>query len=473
MKNTGILFFLILFGFHVNSQSISLELATPQPEIFEVYSGSIVHGDFDNDGDLDLIQSGIGENGTGQSVQLTVFLNDGQGNFTELAQNFNDFWNTETAYVADLDGDNDLDLIVAAYNTTELYKNDGQGNFIFENNTPFQPSSAGDISIGDVDGDGDNDVIQHGSLDLSNPFTALYLNDGNGNFTEVTDAGFQPYANAGSEFIDLENDGDLDFIVFGNDVTDVNEVKFYENDGSGNFTSIDTGNVIAHSTEDIDVGDIDNDGDMDFLVSGISVDSESKTSLYLNDGNGNFTALANTPFPDVFANSNNIADLDNDGDLDVLIVGSAGGGIPNIFAIVFENLGNNNFIAADSLSGEYIPANTIADFNGDGKKDIIIQGFVDDTNVYWNQTVISNVEELSTEEFSVFPNPSKGEFQIAWLDAQIKQIEIIDQQGKLVYSEVPNQQGTQQINLNAAPGLYVLRLHSGNQIGNQKIVLTQ
>ena len=58
------------------------------------------------------------------------------------------------------------------------------------------------------------------------------------------------------------------------------------------------------------------------------------------------------------------------------------GGLPNIYSIVFENLGNNMFIASDSLAGEYIPANTIADFNGDGKKDIIIQGHVDFTNRY-------------------------------------------------------------------------------------------
>jgi len=456
----------------VFSQSLDFTLANPQPQIHDVYSGSIISADLDNDGDMDIVQSGIGEDMMGFSATIAVFINDGIGNFTLSEQDFSDFWSTERAYVADLDNDEDLDIIVTALNRTDFYRNDGQANFSLETNSPLQPSNGGDIAIGDIDGDGDEDIIQHGQIELDEAFTALYLNDGSGNFTEVTQTVFQPFIVPATEFIDLENDGDLDLITFGNDITDVNLVKLYENDGNGNFSSIDTGNLEAHSTEDVDVADIDNDGDMDILVSGFNESSVVKTTLYLNDGNGAFSELMDSPFADVFTNSNNITDLDNDGDLDVLIVGSADGGIPNIFAIVYENLGNNNFVAADSLGGEYIPANTIADFNGDGKKDIIIQGFVDDTNVYWNTTTISNLEEISETNISLFPNPSNGFFQIQWEEmAQFNLVEIFDLSGKKIFTESLNLQNKKAIEIDALPGIYSIRLSGERSSVSRAIVL--
>lgn len=76
---------MIEFG---SAQSIHFDLADPQPVLQEVYGGSIVSGDLDNDGDVDLIQSGIGEGLDGTSAQVIVFLNDGNGNFTPQTQNF-------------------------------------------------------------------------------------------------------------------------------------------------------------------------------------------------------------------------------------------------------------------------------------------------------------------------------------------------------------------------------------------------
>lgn len=441
------------------SQNINFELADPQPIIQEVYSGSLLSGDIDNDGDNDLIQSGLGLNLTGQSAEASVFLNDGEGNFILKEQSFNNFFSTERMVMADLDNDDDLDIIITALNRTDFYRNDGQGAFVFDESTPFRPSDAGELITGDIDGDGDNDVIQYGEVSSSNPFALLFLNDGSGVFTESENVSFVPFLLANIEYIDLEGDGDLDIISFGKDQNGIARVAVYQNNGSAEFSDFPNSNISPHLAEEISVGDIDNDGDDDILITGISNASSPKTTLYLNDGDGQFSELINTPFPDLFASSNAFADLDNDNDLDILLIGSMEGGIPNIFSIVFENLGDNNFIAKDSLGGEYIATNCIADLNGNGRKDIIIQGFVDDTNIYWNESIISSISEADQFSFSVFPNPSNGQFEIEWKDIEMNKIEIIDLHGNVLYRDpIEKQKRSKRMDIEVPTGLYMINI---------------
>lgn len=468
-STTLILFFLIQ-GF---AQTINFNLADPQPVIQEVYGGSILSGDLDNDGDTDLVQSGIGENLTGQSAEPSVFLNDGNGSFTLEEQSFNNFFTTEQMVLGDLDNDGDLDLIISGFNRTDFYRNDGQAQFIHDDSTPFQPFDAGELIIGDVDGDGDNDVLQYGQLNASNPFALLFLNDGTGGFTQAQDVNLTPFLLAAIAFIDLEGDGDLDILSFGKNNNDEAQIGVYKNNGSGNFSVFSDSNLAPHFADEFSVADIDNDGDEDVLVTGVFTNSLPKTILYINDGNGSFSELSNTSFPDIFASDNAFADLDNDNDLDVVLIGSMDGGNSNIFSIVFENLGNNNFIAADSLGGEYIPANTIADFNGDSKKDIIIQGFVDDTNIYWNTSIFSSVEENAAIPFSVFPNPTNGQFHIEWGEEAFNRIEIIDQHGKSIYDESIEERGLHFIDINLPVGMYYVKMSGDSSTSTQKILLSR
>lgn len=466
--------FILTFLVQGFGQNISFTLANPQPVINEVYSGTILSGDLDNDGDMDLIHSGLGTDINGLATRASIFLNDGAGNFTLEEQNFNSFSSTEGLVLSDLDNDGDLDIIITASNRTDFYRNDGQAQFVYDPNTPFSPSFFGDLIAGDVDGDGDNDVIQFGKegSGSSDPYFALlFLNDGSGAFTQSQNITFEPFEYLNLAFIDLEDDGDLDILSFGGTENNEAQVAIFENDGSGNYSIYSDSNIAPHKAEEISVGDIDNDGDADVLISGEIDDFVPKTTLYINNGNGQFSELINTPFPDIFASSNAFTDLDNDNDLDVLLIGSMAGGDPNIFSIVFENLGNNIFIASDSLIGVYIPANTIVDFNGDGKKDIIIQGFPFDTNIYWNETLLSSVMENSHVTFSVSPNPSNGQLQIEWGEGAFNRVEIHDQNGKLILGEAINGQGLHNMDINLPSGMYFLKMLGEESISNQKIIV--
>lgn len=145
------------------------------------------------------------------------------------------------------------------------------------------------------------------------------------------------------------------------------------------------------------MADTDNDGDLDLLING-----NTQNLLYINDGTGVFTPIT-TNIQQTFAGKNAFADLDNDGDQDLLIVGSQAGGLPNIFNKLYQNVGNNVFIEVQVLGGEYIADCIIDDFNGDGLKDIIIQGFADKTNVYWNtSTTLSVSEPITSNQNMIF-----------------------------------------------------------------------
>ena len=473
MKYITLTFFFLTSLGASYAQNLNFTIANPQPVIQEVYGGRILSGDLDNDGDIDLVQSGIGLDLMGLNANVSVFLNDGNGNFTLKEQNFNDFWSTEEIVMADFDNDDDLDLFITAENRSDLYRNDGQANFVFDNNFSLEPTAFNEIIAGDVNGDGHIDVLQFGTPNtvLSPPVVNLYINSGTGSFTPSQDTVLLPFRQPTVNFIDLEGDGDLDILSFGNNENNEPQVGVYENDGTGNYIVFSNSNIEPHLSNEISVGDVDNDGDEDVLITGTTTAGTPKTILYLNNGAGQFSEWMNSSFPDVFAGTSEFADLDDDNDLDILLIGSMAGGIPNIFSIVFENLGDNNYIASDSLGGEYIAESTIADFNGDGKKDIIIQGFVDDTNIYWNESIISTVEENSTIPFSVFPNPANGQFHIEWGEEAFNRIEIIDQQGRLIYDESINEQGFYYIEINLPAGIYYVKMSGDSSASVQKILL--
>lgn len=469
-KNTLLLLSLFTFSL-CSAQLINFTVADPQPDLIEVYGGSFASGDIDNDGDRDLLMTGLDP-----GSETALYLNNGNGDFTEVTNTpFPEARFSVTEFI-DLDADGDLDLFFSGIASggvqefTHIYLNDGSGSFTQLSN-PFLPEFQGSgAAIEDVDNDGDLDIMIS-AIDKNDQFGAdIYLNDGNANFTPSGSTAFTPVKFASVVFIDVENDGDADVMISGTQANDDALTRLYLNDGSGNY-SIDTNTSFEQlSADDVDVADTDNDGDIDILMSGTNDLNDVRTILYVNDGSGQFIELS-TGMQETFAGTNAIADLDNDGDQDILIIGSQDGGLPNIFNIVYENLGNNEFEAAVTIGGEYIAACIVDDFNGDGLADIIIQGFVDKTNVYWNSSEILDVQdELGDANLlTIYPNPANNIVHIS-ASQVIDTVTLYSVLGQKVLSNqgIGNTMELDISNLQA--GSYFVQLQSQGNVETMKLI---
>ncbi len=316
------------------SGNYSKVLNTP---FLPVSEGSVKHFDVDNDGDQDVLISGLGNGSTPSS---NLYINDGSGNFTISASPF-EATRIGSVAIADVDGVNGEDVLVVGLNITntgiiaKLYLNNGNGSFTEKPNTQLQPASDVMISFADIDGINGVDVIISGQTTAGRE-TILYKNDGNGSFTKVLNTPFEFSRDGSIAFSDVDQDGDQDVLITGLNQSGSKIAKIYLNDGSGNFTEDTTNSLTPVSSSATSFTDVDGINGKDLLVIGDS-DTGRTAFLYINDGSGNFTRAACTPFDGVRNGSVAFSDVDNDSDLDVLITGSSNGSPRNITKLYFNN----------------------------------------------------------------------------------------------------------------------------------------
>ncbi|MDA3884441.1 MAG: FG-GAP-like repeat-containing protein [Candidatus Delongbacteria bacterium] len=288
-----------------------------------VFSGSATWGDYDNDGDLDILLTGATGTPLDYNPISKIYRND-SGVFTDINAVLTPVTNSSVSW-GDYDNDGDLDILLTGqyYYSDEdymivskIYRNDS-GVFI---NIAGLTGITGTGSWGDYDKDGDLDIILCG-YDGSEEVTIIYRNDA-GTFTEIN-AGLTGISSSSVAWGDYDNDGDLDLLITGATGTypDYNPIsKIYRND-SGAFTDINAGliGVFNGSTK---WGDYDNDGDLDVVLIGSSLESTSTSKVYRNDS-GIFTDI-NAALTGIENSSVNWGDFDNDGDLDLITSGSSG-----------------------------------------------------------------------------------------------------------------------------------------------------
>jgi Secretion system C-terminal sorting domain/FG-GAP-like repeat len=457
MKKLIFLKFILLISTFGYTQTINFNLANPQPNLVEVWAGTFASGDIDGDGDKDLFM--IGQT---PAIRTKLYLNDGTGNFTELSNPF-PLSSSGQAILKDLDNDGDLDLYFSgqtntstASRFTHIYRNNGAGVFTQVTNAGLPNIQWRGAAIADVDNDGDQDIVMTGE---GSGVSGVYLNNGNAVFSPQGNSVFAAVSGAVA-FIDIEKDGDQDVIISGG-----SSIKLYQNNGSGIFTLNTNSTFAALSGTDIDVADTDNDGDLDFLVNG-----NNQNLLYINNGSGIFTQI-NTTLQPTSGGQNAMADLDNDGDQDLLIVGTQPGGLPNIYNIVYRNTGNNVFTPVDTLGGEYIADCVIDDFTGDGFKDIIIQGFANQTNVYWNTSILTSVPNPTAlnQTITYFPNPTH-DFVTFNLNEKMETITLYNLQGQAVLSKKVNSKNFTIDISNLSNGTYVAKLNTIRESKTIKLI---
>ena len=273
---------------------------------------SAAWGDYDDDKDLDLLLSGEATNGT---FHIKLYRND-DGLFNEINSSFTGIKNGSVNW-GDYDNDGDIDILATGQNTEEksfIYKNDS-GGFI-EIDPGFAYFGAYSYACwGDYDNDGDLDVFITGGW-----ISRLYRNEGQDVFTD-TGHDFVALSSSRACWGDYDRDGDNDILVTG-DTGGGMKLYCYRNN-SGQFEEIEFENM-GLSSGSVEWGDYDSDGDMDILIMGFNDYVEPDTRIYRNDGNNIFTNIY-AGLPPVALGNASWGDADNDGDLDVALTGKLAG----------------------------------------------------------------------------------------------------------------------------------------------------
>ncbi|HSH04522.1 MAG TPA: FG-GAP-like repeat-containing protein, partial [Anaerolineae bacterium] len=320
-----------------------------------VRDGSVAWGDYDNDGDLDLLLAG--ESTAGSISQ--VYRNDNNV-FTDIAAGLVGADDSSVAW-GDYDNDGDLDiLLVGSSFIAKVYRNDA--GIFTDINAGLDGASRGSVDWGDYDNDGDLDILLTGGFGVA--ISRVYRND-NGAFVDIG-AGLTGVELSSVDWGDYDNDGDLDILLSGDNFGRVSHV--YRND-AGVFTNIGAGLETVRQSS-VDWGDYDDDGDLDILLTGFN-GVTSISHIYRNDA-GTFTNI-NAGLSGLTQGHSAWGDYDNDGDLDILMTGLDIASTETTTKLYRNDAGS--FTAIDAgLTNVQLSSVAWGDYDNDGDLDILLTG---------------------------------------------------------------------------------------------------
>jgi len=228
------------------------------------------------------------------------------------------------------------------------------------------------ISWGDIDNDGDFDLAIIG-WDGTNRYFQIYRNSAN-NLTLYQS--LTGVSHGFLSFADYDRDGDLDLAVTGKITGELGTTKIYQNDGTGKFSDSEIQMMDVY-TSALAWGDYDNDGDLDLALIGFIMGVGNIAKIYENKGNGTFEDSGITDLIPVASGFVAWADYDNDGDLDLAISGEKI--VTEYICKIYKNDYRNNpahpfSTVVQDLTGVRNSFLAWGDYNNDGWLDIAICG---------------------------------------------------------------------------------------------------
>ncbi len=292
-------------------REISLEAGVVE-QIFPV--------DIDLDNKIDIVAAVAGK--------IIWYKNiDGLGEFSEAKAIDDTPRSHKWVYAADIDGDGDMDVLSAEPSTDKVswYKNlDGLGNFGSQQVISSNLDWAQCVVAGDIDGDGDMDVLTTSRNDKT--FSWFRNMDGNGTFGSQNIISNNSNIAKTAYLVDLDGDGDNDVLVRYRA-----RVAWFENlDGNGSFST----EKLVDADGDIYFGDVDNDGDIDIIAIGDNLTWNENIN-----GLGDFGPAIIVGGSENAGNFISTGDINGDGQLDLLALHSL-----NNKVFWLENRGAQNSI---------------------------------------------------------------------------------------------------------------------------------
>ncbi len=419
-------------------------------------SGVSLIEDVDGDGEKDLFI--IGKSTAGQVASL--FINDADGTFTEKTDHGigpAKVGNRSSLFM-DVNEDDVLDYLVFGVTSgtgfTKLYLNDGSGNFTekTDHNLPElgDNSLIAHIDSADVDGDNDLDLVISIHDDYNSYQSQLWLNNGDGSFVQSVVNDFPTVDESVANFADFDGDGDQDLLLRGFGLDN----KIWLNDGTGVFTPKFDESLSKLSSNGMVIFDMDGDGDLDIYDSNAEgAFSNLYTPVYFNDGSGSFTYDLSSEMPRIdglageTGTLTQAADFDNDGDLDLIMEGRYRfAGAPSLadYVDVWINNGFGHFKPLLSHTftktypgdpyefgkvygyGQYQYNKTLSvfDFDRDGRLDILMSGleyydlFDEVSRIFSNKEFLNDlvVEVCDSYEFDGTTLTTSGNYQGDYTD---------------------------------------------------------
>ncbi len=357
---------------------------------FDGFSQTIKTGNFDGDGNLDLaVQTNVfnyyGYYSSSSQNTLTLLLGDGEGDFSldqevDLGENVNNVTVTD----ANNDGLEDIEISTSFLKeTVDILLGDEQGNLT--EGSEVELEDIREIAAGDVDGDDIPDLVVLNGF-FENLSIQVLSGNGDGEFEETSTVPLNEDFQFPDDIdvVDLNGDGNLDvlvkdYYVFNYDLgTSVNRSSVLLGDGTGEFNSPSTPIEVFSGTLST-VGDFNGDGNFDLVTERNSYSSYSpdlQTSVLFGTGEGGFSGSRDIDVEDPkFLKS---ADIDGDGNLDLLAVTRVN---PNNFSSpdnleVFLGDGTGNLELQQTIElNESVRELIVGDFNGDGQFDAALESY--------------------------------------------------------------------------------------------------
>ncbi len=328
-----------------------------------VYSGDCRWVDYDSDGSLDIMITGT----TGSQDTTVIFRNNGNNTFSKQSL---DLLNMSYSNIEIIDYNNDshMDLLLSGrFNSnykTILYKSLGGTNFQPLSSSNLPNVGNGDNAIGDFNKDGQIDICLTG-FDGSQNISKLYKNNGNESFSENISS-LETIIQSSVTFYDYNHDGYPDLLMSGrssgpvsnlyDNITSTFNLSYHDLPGTASGRSI--------------FGDYNCDGNPDILISGLDETTSQKTEIYKNH-EGSFSKTIN--LVGLESSDGAWGDYDNDGDLDLLLSGNTG---TSYISKIFTNNGDDTFTenSGISLEGTWLSSVDWGDYDNDGDLDILLIG---------------------------------------------------------------------------------------------------